>query len=205
MNIKVPCWCFFHVALINRLVYQVLSAEMQDLCYMLGEQKKQYVSNTKNDTCAFCFVLCFCLCSAAVSLQGNLTFNCCAEVALPDVPVLMRREDEETAVCTDKGKKEIIIIINLLHLYSAFLDTQSALHSKGAISSSTTNVQHPPGWCDGSHSAPERPPLTSLLVERRQSDEANQCMKEKEKTCAFTFYRFSDAKRTSFYRKSNII
>ncbi len=28
----------------------------------------------------------------------------------------------------------------LLHLYSAFLDTQSALHSKGAISSSTTNV-----------------------------------------------------------------
>ncbi len=29
---------------------------------------------------------------------------------------------------------------NLLHLYSAFLDTQSALHSKGAISSSTTNV-----------------------------------------------------------------
>ncbi len=34
---------------------------------------------------------------------------------------------------------------NLLHLYSAFLDTQSALHSKGGISSSTTNVQHPPG------------------------------------------------------------
>ncbi len=29
---------------------------------------------------------------------------------------------------------------NLLHLYSAFLDTQSALHSKGAISSSTTNI-----------------------------------------------------------------
>ncbi len=33
----------------------------------------------------------------------------------------------------------------LLHLYIAFLDIQSALHSKGAISSSTTNVQHPPG------------------------------------------------------------
>ncbi len=65
---------------------------------------------------------------------------------------------------------------NLLHLYSIFLDTQSALHSKGAISSSTTNVQHPPGWCDGSHSAPECPPHTSLLVERRQSDEVNQCM-----------------------------
>ncbi len=65
---------------------------------------------------------------------------------------------------------------NLLHLYSAFLDTQSALHSKGTISSSTTNVQHPPGWCDCSHSAPEHPPQTSLLVERRQSDEANQCM-----------------------------
>ncbi len=65
---------------------------------------------------------------------------------------------------------------NLLHLYSAFLDTQRALHSKGTISSSTTNVQHPPGWWDGSHSAPERPPHTSLLVERRPSDEANQCM-----------------------------
>lgn len=55
-----------------------------------------------------CFVLFsfFCLCSAAVSLQGNLTFNCCAEVALPDVPVLMRREDEETAACRDKEKKK---------------------------------------------------------------------------------------------------
>ncbi len=32
---------------------------------------------------------------------------------------------------------------NFLHLYSAFLDTQSALHSKGAISSSTTNRKQP--------------------------------------------------------------
>ncbi len=49
----------------------------------------------------------------------------------------------------EKGVKILVIITiiinNLLHLYSAFLDTQSALHSKGAISSSTTNVQHPPG------------------------------------------------------------
>ncbi len=78
------------------------------------------------------------------------------------------------------ANKKLLLYINknnnLLHLYSTFLDTQRALHSKGAISSSTTNVQHPPGWCDGSHSAPERPPHTSLLVERRQSDEANQCM-----------------------------
>ncbi len=45
---------------------------------------------------------------------------------------------------------------NLLHLYSAFLGTQSALHSKGGGgSSSTTGVQHPPGWCDGRHSVPE--------------------------------------------------
>ncbi len=29
------------------------------------------------------------------------------------------------------------------------------------ISSTTTTVQHPPRWCDGSHSAPERPPHTS--------------------------------------------
>ncbi len=65
-------------------------------------------------------------------------------------------------------------LYNLLQLYSDFLGTQSALHSKGDISSSTTSVQHPPGWCDGSHSAPERPPQTSLLVERRQSDEASR-------------------------------
>ncbi len=37
-------------------------------------------------------------------------------------------------------------------------------------------MQHPPGWCDGSHIVAERPPHTSLLVERRESDEANQCM-----------------------------
>ncbi len=66
---------------------------------------------------------------------------------------------------------------NLLLLYSAFLGTQSALHRRGGISSSTTNVQHPPGWCNGSHIVPEHPPHTSLLVERRQSDEVNQCMR----------------------------
>ncbi len=60
---------------------------------------------------------------------------------------------------------------NSLHLYSAFLST---LLCQGDISSSTTSVQHPPGWCGGSHSAPERPPHTSLLVERRPSDETNQ-------------------------------
>ncbi len=69
----------------------------------------------------------------------------------------------------------IIINNNLLHLYSAFLGTQDALHCEG-ISSTPTSVQHPPRWCDGSHIMPECPPLTSLLVERRQSDEANQCM-----------------------------
>ncbi len=77
-----------------------------------------------------------------------------------------------------KGEKKRMagIYNNLLHLYSAFLGTQSTLYSKWDVSSSTTNVTHPPGWCGGSHSAPERPPHTSLLVERRPSDEANQCM-----------------------------
>ncbi len=50
------------------------------------------------------------------------------------------------------------------------------IYIEGGISSTTTNVQHPPGWCDGSNIVPERPPNTSLLVERRQSDEANQFM-----------------------------
>ncbi len=75
---------------------------------------------------------------------------------------------------------KIIIIMNnynnLSHLNITFLGTQSALHSKGGISSSTTSVKHPPGRCNGSHIVPERSPHTSLLVERRQSDEANQCM-----------------------------
>ncbi len=51
---------------------------------------------------------------------------------------------------------------NSLYLYSAFLGAQSALHTRGGISSSTTSVQHPPGWCDGSHSAPQRPSHTQI-------------------------------------------
>ncbi len=68
-----------------------------------------------------------------------------------------------------------MLIIICYILYSTFLGTQSALHRRGGISSTTTSVQHPPGWW-GSHIAPELPPRTSLLVERRQSDEANRCM-----------------------------
>ncbi len=56
---------------------------------------------------------------------------------------------------------------NFVHLYRAFLGTQSTLHRSGGISSTTSNVQHPPGGCDGSHSAPECPPHNTLLVERR--------------------------------------
>jgi len=62
----------------------------------------------------------------------------------------------------------------ICHIYIAlFLCTQSALHMEGRISSTTAIVQHQSGWWDDSHIAPERPPHTSLLVERRQSDEAN--------------------------------
>ncbi len=53
---------------------------------------------------------------------------------------------------------------NLLHLYSTFLGTQSTLYSKGIS-------PHPPPVC--SVHLDERPPHTSLLVERRQSEEAN--------------------------------
>ncbi len=72
---------------------------------------------------------------------------------------------------------------NLLHLYSAFLGTQSALHRRGGGGGDLLNhhqcacgLDDAPGWCDGSNIAPECPPHTSLLAERRQSDEANQCM-----------------------------
>ncbi len=41
---------------------------------------------------------------------------------------------------------------NLLHLYSAFLGTQSAYIVRGGggggVSSTTTIVEHPAGWCD---------------------------------------------------------
>ncbi len=69
----------------------------------------------------------------------------------------------------------MIIIICYIYKYSAFLGTKCALHCKGYISSSSTNVQHPFGWYDGSHIAPERPPHTSYRW-RGDSDEANQCM-----------------------------
>ncbi len=119
--------------------------------------------------------------------EGNIlicwtSFNCLRFAECPIMCEILKRQERIENVCRICIEKWVplncknIIINNLLNLYSAFLGTQSTLHSKGDISSSTTNVQHPPGWCDGSHSAPERPPHTSLLVERRQSDEANQCM-----------------------------
>ncbi len=55
----------------------------------------------------------------------------------------------------------------MMHLYSAFcvlLYTQSALQScGGGLSSTTTSVQHPLGWCDGCHrtTVPVRSPHTS--------------------------------------------
>ncbi len=48
-------------------------------------------------------------------------------------------------------------------LYCVLLYTQSALQSWGGLFSTTTSVQHPLGWCDGSHrtTAPVRSPHTS--------------------------------------------
>ncbi len=57
----------------------------------------------------------------------------------------------------------IIIIIIISYIYIVLFWVLKALYIvRGEISSSTTSVQHPPGWCDGSHIAPERPPHTSL-------------------------------------------
>ncbi len=62
---------------------------------------------------------------------------------------------------------------SLLHLYSAFLCTQSALHSKGLY-------PHPPPTCsihlDDATAAILQQNAHHTPVERRQSDEANQCM-----------------------------
>ncbi len=63
----------------------------------------------------------------------------------------------------------IIIIIIICYIYIAlFWVLKMLFNGRGGISSYTTSVQHPPGWFNGSHIAPERPPHTSLLVERRQ-------------------------------------
>ncbi len=66
-----------------------------------------------------------------------------------------------------------------MHLYSALLCI--VVHPKrftiiwGGLSSTTTSVQHPLGWCDGSHSttAPVRSPHTSYRW-RGDRDRANQ-------------------------------
>ncbi len=57
------------------------------------------------------------------------------------------------------------------------LYTQSAFQSWGGLSSTTTSVQHPPGWCDSSHSttAPVRSPHISYRW-RGERDRANQVM-----------------------------
>ncbi len=64
---------------------------------------------------------------------------------------------------------------NLLHLYSAFLGTQSALHSNEGISSSTTSVQHPPDDVTAAI-VRQNTPHTPAYWWRGDSDEVNQCM-----------------------------
>ncbi len=72
------------------------------------------------------------------------------------------------------ANQQLVKLIIICYIYIAHLWVLKALYIEGGeLSSSTTNVQHPPG-CDDSHIAPE--PHTSLLVERWQSDEANQWM-----------------------------
>jgi len=56
--------------------------------------------------------------------------------------------------------------VDLSHLYSTFSGTSKCFTYGKGESPQPTNVQHPPGWSNGSHIAPERPPHTSLLVER---------------------------------------
>ncbi len=57
---------------------------------------------------------------------------------------------------------------NLLHLYSAFLDTQSALHSEGGYLLIRHQCAASTRMMRRSHIVPERPPPHQLQVERRQ-------------------------------------
>jgi len=71
---------------------------------------------------------------------------------------------ETIQLCHNKTKLQLIIC----YIYIVLFWVLKALHMEGEISSTTTNVQHPTGRCDGSHFAPERPPHTSLMVKWRQ-------------------------------------
>ncbi len=65
-------------------------------------------------------------------------------------------------------------------LYCVLLYTQSALQSGGGgLSSTTTSVQHPHGWCDGCHrtTAPVRSPHTSYRWRGERVIEPIKCMR----------------------------
>ncbi len=70
----------------------------------------------------------------------------------------LRYLPSRTIVPATKDRFTIIIIS---YIYIALFKALKALYIQGGISSTTASVQHPPGWWDGSHSAPERPPHTS--------------------------------------------
>ncbi len=53
------------------------------------------------------------------------------------------------------------ILNTLLHLYIALFWVLKVLYIVRREISTTTSVQHAPGWRDSSHSVPERPPHTS--------------------------------------------
>ncbi len=66
-----------------------------------------------------------------------------------------------------------------IELYCVLLYTQSALQSCGGLSSNTTSVQHPLGWCDGCHrtTAPVRSPHTSYRWRGERDIEPIKCMR----------------------------
>ncbi len=72
-------------------------------------------------------------------------------------------------VCICRFVQTIFWVIIIIHYnYIALFWVLKALYIEGGKS--------PEPSTNGSHIAPERPPHTILLVERRPSDEANQCM-----------------------------
>ncbi len=87
--------------------------------------------------------------------------------------VQQQRSVSHTELCSFHYKQTQLLIWKIIISY-IYIALEAHYIVRGEISSSTTSVQHPPGWSDGSHIAPERPSHTSLLVERRQSDEVNQ-------------------------------
>ncbi len=81
---------------------------------------------------------------------------------------------------------------HLLHLYSAFLGTQSTLYRSGGISSTTTKVQHPPGSNQIKSLLLSHHHSTSALVSEILTSVLQTVQKKQQQQFTYGQYIFTD-------------